>query len=633
MTSMKARSSEVDAYIFIKENLKSIGWDVRNPARHPSGQVYTQSECLSHPEIKQYLKQQKPENMVKITDSIFWVIEAKREHGQIDQASSEAEDYAREINRGKNLKVLFASGVAGNAIDGYLVRTRLLVNGRFKPIKINSKEITALLSPEIAKIVLENGPDIQDLPVDEKLFLSTAEKINKILHLGAINKSYRARVMAALLLALIDETPPNTDASPKVLIADINARAKNVLENQAKADFFRYIEITLPATEDNHIKFKNALVQTIQELRNLNIRSAMNSGADVLGKFYEVFLKYGNGAKEIGIVLTPRHITKFTVEVAGVSNQDFVYDPTCGTAGFLVAAFDHVKQTCNETQLNRFKKYNLFGVDQEPEVVALAIVNMIFRGDGKNNIIEGNCFQKNLIRTTNGNIITAKYSNEPPALDEQVVTRVLMNPPFALKASDEKEFKFIDAALLQMQDGGVLFSVLPYSAMVKPGAYRQWRGNSLLVRNTLLCVITFPQDLFYPIGVHTVGIFVKKGIPHPLKQNVLWIRALNDGLLKSKGKRLPHPRAQNDYVGIKHTVKAFLANPNIPVDNVNRFQKAYPIDFEDSMLELVPENYLDQAPPSDDEIREGIEQVIRDSVAFLIRARKEDETNSKANKH
>ena len=37
----------------------------------------------------------------------------------------------------------------------------------------------------------------------------------------------------------------------------------------------------------------------------------MRSGKDVLGKFYEVFLKYGNGAKEIGIVLTPRHITRF----------------------------------------------------------------------------------------------------------------------------------------------------------------------------------------------------------------------------------------------------------------------------------------------------------------------------------
>ena len=58
-------------------------------------------------------------------------------------------------------------------------------------------------------------------------------------------------------------------------------------------------ELKLPATSDNHLKYKVALVKTIQELNNLNIRSAMNSGADVLGEFYEVFLKYGNELKKL----------------------------------------------------------------------------------------------------------------------------------------------------------------------------------------------------------------------------------------------------------------------------------------------------------------------------------------------
>lgn len=631
MASHKPKNSEVDAYVFIKEQLKIADWDVRNPARHPTGQVYTQSECLSDPEIKRYLGLQKPENIVKITETVYWVIEAKREHAQLEQAISEAEGYAREINRSKQIKALFVSGVAGNENDSYLTRTRFLANGRFKTIKINDREVTSLITPGIAKMVMEEGPDIKDLPIDEKLFLSTAERINQILHLGAINKSYRARVMAALLLSLVDETPPNIDAKPKVLINDINARAKNVLENQDKSEFYRYIEITLPATEDNHFKFKRAIVQTIQELNNLNIRSAMNSGADVLGKFYEVFLKYGNGAKEIGIVLTPRHIAQFAVDVVGVTNQDVLYDPTCGTGGFLVSAFDYVKRASNESQVNRFKKNNLFGIDQDPEVVALAIVNMIFRGDGKNNIVEGNCFQKNLIRVTRGNTTTAVYSNEPPKEDEFAVTKVLMNPPFALKSSDEKEYKFIERALSQMQDGGILFSVLPYSAMVKPGSYQLWRKERLLKNNTLLCVLTFPQDLFYPVGVHTVGIFVKKGIPHPARQNVLWVRALNDGLLKSKGKRLPNPKASNDYTVIRDTVKAFLSNPSLPVENADRFQKACPIDLADPILELVPENYLDQAPPTDEEITESVEHMIRESIAFLIRTRKEDETRSNAN--
>jgi len=183
----------------------------------------------------------------------------------------------------------------------------------------------------------------------------------------------------------------------------------------------------------------------------------MNSGTDVLGRFYEVFLKYGNGAKEIGIVLTPRHITRFAAEAVNVNLRDIVFDPTCGTGGFLVSAFDYIKKGANESQIDRFKQNNLFGIEQEPEVVALAVVNMIFRGDGKNNIIEGNCFVKWLVPNTNNGVPTGKYSDLPSSDGSQVVTKVLMNPPFALKSSDEKEYKFVDHALKQMSDGGILF--------------------------------------------------------------------------------------------------------------------------------------------------------------------------------
>ena len=48
----------------------------------------------------------------------------------------------------------------------------------------------------------------------------------------------------------------------------------------------------------------------------------------------------------MGIVLTPRHITKFAAEVVGVGAHDVIYDPTCGTGGFLVAALDKVRETC-----------------------------------------------------------------------------------------------------------------------------------------------------------------------------------------------------------------------------------------------------------------------------------------------
>lgn len=353
MAGQSLKDSEVRAYVFIKENLKALGWDTRNPARHGKGQVYTQAECLQHPEIKRQLDLDRPENIVKVSESVYWVIEAKREHAELDKAVGEAEDYAKRINQNKNVRAPFISGVAGDDIDGYLIRTKFLQDGEFVPITFNERAIASLVTPEIALQVLSDGPDIEDVPVDETLFLTGAEKINQILHLGAINKNARAKVMAALLLAMSEETIPNFDSPPSVLIDEVNARARRVLRSQQKSEFENYVKLMLPATEDNHYKYKSAVVHTLQELNNINIRSAMNSGTDVLGKFYEVFLKYGNGAKEIGIVLTPRHITKFAAEVMSITDRDTVYDPCCGTGGFLIAAFDRVRQASGEAQVNR----------------------------------------------------------------------------------------------------------------------------------------------------------------------------------------------------------------------------------------------------------------------------------------
>jgi len=614
-TTERARSTEVDAYIFIKETLKELGWDTRNPDRFSDGRVYTQNECLEHPPIREALRQDRPENIVKVAETAFWVIEAKKDQRHIAKAVQEAEDYARRIQEKGVVRVPFISGVAGNHSTGYLMETRYLVGKTYRPVTFNGKAATSLLAPKIIQLVLESGPDIADVPVDEAQFLSAAERINGYLQIGAINKNQRARLMAALLLSLIEDTPPNVDAAPSVLIAEINARAKRLLTTEGKPEFISYISIPLPSTEDNHFKFKTAIVQTIQELRKLNIRSAMNSGTDVLGKFYEVFLKYGNGAKEIGVVLTPRHVTEFAVDVCGMTAQDVVFDPTCGTGGFLVAAFDAVKKVSSDAQVRKFKVNHILGIEQDPEVVALAMVNMIFRGDGKNKIIEGNCFQKHIISGDHGG---PQYSKTAPTSEQAAVTRVLMNPPFALRKSDDKEFKFVEHALKQMQEGGILFAILPYASMVRPGIYKNWRKNSLLRNNTLLSVITFHRELFYPADIYPIAIFVKKGQPHPSDFGVLWLRALNDGLLKHKRKRLPNPRAKNDFTLIRSTLKAFLANPSHPVPSIERFQTVSPIELSDPMLELVPENYLTDAPVTEDVVKDGMTKVLRNALSVLL---------------
>jgi type I restriction-modification system DNA methylase subunit len=612
-------ATEVDAYVFIKDNLRTLGWDARNPERTASGQVWTQNECLSNPELKRCLQLDRPENIVKITEKAVWIIEAKRSHGELGKALSEAQEYAKKINESRKLQALFASGVAGNDLDTFLIRSTYFNGKKFVPVQMNSVDVTALLSPDDCALILRTGAaNMENPPIDERRFIAKAEQINEILHLGTVNPHHRASVMSALLLSKLSSTGPNVEErSPSILIDDINSRVRGVLRAQGKSEFENLIQISLPATKDNHVKFRQALVDTIQELNNLNILSAMNSGADWLGAFYEVFLKYASWAQDLGIVLTPRHVTTFVADVMNVRANDVVYDPTCGTGGFLVAAFDSVKQSATDAQLANFKKNGVFGIEQDSGVAALAVVNMIFRGDGKNNIHEGNCFAKFLKRSVNNGSGTAKFigefSPDPP------VTKVMMNPPFALKRSDEKEYKFIDQALLQMQDGATLFSVLPYSAMVRPGKYRTWRRDVLLPRHTLLAVVTFPWDVFYPVGVNSVGVFIRKGVPHDHKSKVLWIRALNDGLLKSKGKRLPNHKATNDFEKVATLLRAFLDNPRFPVKNINQFQKAAPIDFDDPQLELVPEAYLDQAEPDPVSVFATLETAMRDALAYLIK--------------
>lgn len=206
----KPRETEAEAYAFIKASLKTLKWDTRNPSRVDGGRVWTQNQCLADQEIHRLLGDTRPENIVKVTETVLWVIEAKRSHKQLEQAFSEAiNDYAKPLNKGDKYKAVFVSGVAGNDQDSYLIKNGFIDGGTVKPITMNGSPTTGLLTELQLRHILDTGkPDIADPQIDEKLFRDTAERISAILHLGAIPPHRRAGVMAALLLAMVNDTPP-----------------------------------------------------------------------------------------------------------------------------------------------------------------------------------------------------------------------------------------------------------------------------------------------------------------------------------------------------------------------------------------------------------------------------------------
>src|SRR5208283_1470430 len=153
----KPADTEVEAYGFIRQDLRDLKWVVRNPSLWTGGQVWTQNQCLSHPDIKASLGAMRPENIVKVSEKYLWIIEAKATRKDIAKALDEAiNDYANKI-AGANggLRAILATGVAGNEATGYLIKTKIRIDGKWRTVTINGQEATGLLSPESVRFLIE----------------------------------------------------------------------------------------------------------------------------------------------------------------------------------------------------------------------------------------------------------------------------------------------------------------------------------------------------------------------------------------------------------------------------------------------------------------------------------------------
>lgn len=218
---------------------------------------------------------------------------------------------------------------------------------------------------------------------------------------------------------------------------------------------------------------------------------------------------------------------------------------------------------------------------------------MIFRGDGNSNIYEGNTFD-NFFFKEGTEIKRIKRKEYEAGIDngkifERFITRTLMNPPFALS---EQEFTFVDHALLQMADGGLLLAVLPASTMSSTSDGRgeiTWRSN-LLKRHTLKAVVKLSEDLFLP-NAHkgTYIVVIEAWKPHGNKKTFWAI--MDDGFTMKKAKRLPSNNIPSNMSLISESLQAFLILDKAPqeVEKVIGFKE---IEVNDPTVDCGAEAYL-----------------------------------------
>ena len=591
--------SEQRSRTYTLSELKNLGWDERHPSK--GGNILEEREAKHFdPRFDELLGRDRPDFLIFFKNNPVVVIECKDNKNQIDVAIEQAKEYAEKLSQ-KYFDVRVISGVAGNAESGVIVRNCYQkTKGTWEDILGNGYHLTQLLSMDQLEQVLVNKCATIDVKIPtEQEFYNIAERINQILHDAHVNKSDRAVYLGAILLALKEG---NIDTSPNVVIQQINANVGSALDASNKSELKQIIRI-----RGKSLKLKRKLPLILHNLDRLNIKALMNTGADVLGKFFETFLRYGNDAKELGIVFTPRHIIKFMCELVEVNSTDIVYDPACGTGGFLISAFNRMKEQVANSKgaLESIKLHQLIGCDSDDsgKIPALAVVNMIFRGDGKSNIYHENCFH------------FKKFG------ESRFATKVLMNPPFAQK--DEPETMFIEHGLNSLKEGNLLATIAPYSIMAQK-TLANWRKN-LLKNHTLIEAITMPYDLFYPTSSSVCILVLRAHIPH--SGRVWFCRIDNDGFKIKRKKRVECEGEQ-----LSKALKMFKARDlNMGMEEEPGFACYCDIAVDDELTEFSPEAYLASPEFSGDEIQDNLEQLLRDFAAFNIKYSKQLKKQKEAN--
>lgn len=230
---------------------------------------------------------------------------------------------------------------------------------------------------------------------------------------------------------------------------------------------------------------------------------------DFKGAIYEAILEKNGQDKKSGAgqYFTPRALIKAMVDVTDPKITETVADPACGTGGFLLAAFDHMKPQSKEIEKQNFLKNNaFFGADNTPLVVTLASMNLYLHdiGTTKSPIV---C-QDSLLDTS-----------------DKMYDVILANPPFGtrpqgsgevntvrtdfIKTSDN-QVNFLQHIMSIVKTGGRVAVVLPDNVLTDAGSTAKVR-EKLLNDFNLHTILRLPTGIFYANGVKTNVLFFEKG--------------------------------------------------------------------------------------------------------------------------
>lgn len=244
----------------------------------------------------------------------------------------------------------------------------------------------------------------------------------------------------------------------------------------------------------NYMKDGTLIRKVINKINEINFNRKADQ--DQFGKIYEDLLQSLQSAGNAGEFYTPRALTKFIVDVVNPKLGEKVFDPACGTGGFLTSVIEHIrKNDVHTAEDEKLIKETVRGHELKPLPHMLCITNMMLHGiTSPTNILHDDSLSrptKDISASEKVDVIVAN-----PPFGGSVKDGILANFPKSYQTKETADL-FLVLFLKLLKDQGRAGIVLPDGSLTGDGVKARIRAD-LLTECNLHTIIRLPNSVFAP---------------------------------------------------------------------------------------------------------------------------------------
>jgi len=299
----------------------------------------------------------------------------------------------------------------------------------------------------------------------------------------------------------------------------------------------KVISEIMTGVERVRIDTERNFLDVLDKVHQLTAEAVDPTHVFTLSQVYEgLLLKMGEKGNDGGQFFTPRQVIRAMVQAIDPRSDETVYDPGCGTGGFLAQSFEHISNglgnDATAEQLETLKQRTFWGREKENLIYPIALANLVLHGIDKPNLWHGNTL-------TGQEIYGGLFENAPQAFDV-----ILTNPPFGGKEGKEAQTNFdyktgatqvlfLQHVIRSLREGGRCGIVLDEGLLFRTNEEAFVKTKRKLLDDCdLWCVVSLPGGVFTAAGagVKTNLLFFTKGKP----TRKIWYYDLTDIKVRKK---------------------------------------------------------------------------------------------------